>query len=419
METKQKYLRDIRDAINGVETSMSGVAGESEATYLRDIAKAIRSSGIDPSIPKVTDADNGKILKVINGVWAKADNEGVLYGEETPASSLGKDGDVYVKYEMSEMEIPVLVEDKTISIGGSDDYITDVTAKDYDAFLFVMDFYYPNDSTLFAHVEQIVKPNDITDGNYVSIRRPAYADVLGIINTASSPNEGKIQLSTPSWQYGVKYSIYDISSIILTPTTLVMPASEYGQGALYRSGIIANDYNTIRLQVIMKNGDSRVDERCLDIDLDDVKNYDGPYGNDYPVFRPQSSNPLIFIRKDHLLSSGELVFVGGDSYDRYIDISVVSPLPSSEPGSLTDIYLKVDGEWVKDGFGKGTEVTATLYAGQTYVNLQSNAITTDSTFDIYTSIWGAEPTDVTVANGSITLTFEEQETDMNVKVKVS
>lgn len=65
------------------------------------------------------------------------------------------------------------------------------------------------------------------------------------------------------------------------------------------------------------------------------------------------------------------------------------------------------------------DITGILTTGQTSITLQSNLITTDSTFDIYTSIWGAEPTDVTVANGSITLTFEAQETDMNVKARVS
>ena len=63
-------------------------------------------------------------------------------------------------------------------------------------------------------------------------------------------------------------------------------------------------------------------------------------------------------------------------------------------------------------------VTATLTAGATTLTLTSDRITTDSRFDFYTSIYGVSPTNVAVAAGSITLTFDAQETDMNVEVRV-
>ena len=64
------------------------------------------------------------------------------------------------------------------------------------------------------------------------------------------------------------------------------------------------------------------------------------------------------------------------------------------------------------------EVEGTLLAGTTTITLTDSAITTDSKFDFYTSIFGVNPTAVTVSNGSITLTFDAQETDMNVEVRV-
>ena len=64
------------------------------------------------------------------------------------------------------------------------------------------------------------------------------------------------------------------------------------------------------------------------------------------------------------------------------------------------------------------EVSGTLTAGQTSIKLTNSAITTDSKFDFYTSIYGVSPTNVTVAAGSITLTFDAQKTDMNVEVRV-
>ena len=45
MESKQYYLRDIRDAINGKEPSMAGINGNSDVKYLKDIADAIRQGG--------------------------------------------------------------------------------------------------------------------------------------------------------------------------------------------------------------------------------------------------------------------------------------------------------------------------------------------------------------------------------------
>lgn len=64
------------------------------------------------------------------------------------------------------------------------------------------------------------------------------------------------------------------------------------------------------------------------------------------------------------------------------------------------------------------KLTGTLTAGTTSITLEDGLITTDSKFDFYTSIYGVSPTNVAVAAGSITLTFDAQETDMNVEVRV-
>lgn len=203
METKQKYLRDIRDAINGVETAMPGVAGESEATYLRDIAKAIRSSGIDPSIPKVTDADNGKILKVVNGVWAKADDEGVLYGEETPASTLGKDGDVYVQYE-TRSEEEALIENQQIL---DTDYITDILAEDYEILKFYVHQYVRSTKTEYDHYMVNVAMSYLMEYKHVKILDSDDHVIANITIT----NDGYIKMINNSsiQEYYLVFSIYE------------------------------------------------------------------------------------------------------------------------------------------------------------------------------------------------------------------
>lgn len=89
-------------------------------------------------------------------------------------------------------------------------------------------------------------------------------------------------------------------------------------------------------------------------------------------------------------------------------------LPSSK---LTDgiqyfiTDLNVDSYWI--------DLIGTLTAGQTSITLSDSIITTDSTFDFYTDTFGANPTNVVATNGSITLTFEAQQSDVGVKVRVT
>ena len=65
------------------------------------------------------------------------------------------------------------------------------------------------------------------------------------------------------------------------------------------------------------------------------------------------------------------------------------------------------------------DITGTLTAGQTSITLSDASITTTSTIDIYTDVFGIQPTNAVVASGSITLTFLAQASDITVKVRVS
>lgn len=63
-------------------------------------------------------------------------------------------------------------------------------------------------------------------------------------------------------------------------------------------------------------------------------------------------------------------------------------------------------------------LTGTLTAGETTLIISDDSITEDSMIDIYTNVFGVNPSEVTVENGSITLVFDAQETDLGVKVRV-
>lgn len=81
-------------------------------------------------------------------------------------------------------------------------------------------------------------------------------------------------------------------------------------------------------------------------------------------------------------------------------------------GTTTNVYAPTSG-------GGYTEVTGTLTAGNTSVTLSDAAITTSSTIDVYTDTFGVNPTAITVATGSVTLTFPAQSANVGVKVRVS
>lgn len=65
------------------------------------------------------------------------------------------------------------------------------------------------------------------------------------------------------------------------------------------------------------------------------------------------------------------------------------------------------------------ELTATLTAGQTTLTFTDSNIQSSSVIDYYTSIFGVNPTDAVVTSGQLVLTFEAQDSDMSVKVRVS
>ena len=63
-------------------------------------------------------------------------------------------------------------------------------------------------------------------------------------------------------------------------------------------------------------------------------------------------------------------------------------------------------------------ITGTLTAGQTSVTLSDNRIKADSLLCYYTNPFGINPTNITATTGSVTLTFEEQSTDVGVAVEI-
>lgn len=65
------------------------------------------------------------------------------------------------------------------------------------------------------------------------------------------------------------------------------------------------------------------------------------------------------------------------------------------------------------------ELTSTLTTGATTLTISDSIIKTNSTVEIFTDTYGVNPTDAVVTSGVIVLTFEAQQADVGVKVRVS
>ena len=63
-------------------------------------------------------------------------------------------------------------------------------------------------------------------------------------------------------------------------------------------------------------------------------------------------------------------------------------------------------------------IRQTLSSGNTTLSFTDSRITADTVFDFYTSIYGVNPTEVVVSDTTLTLTFDSQDSDMEVGVRI-
>lgn len=138
---------------------------------------------------------------------------------------------------------------------------------------------------------------------------------------------------------------------------------------------------------------------------------------DVDITTPQDGDTLVYDSENDKWVNGE---GGGGSakqvaltqaeYDALVQAGTVDP---------TMEYFITDG--IPYSVAPWTDITGTLTAGQTSLVFSNAVITTNSTIDIYVddSFYGVNPTAITLATGSVTLTFDEQESNMPVKVRIS
>ena len=120
----------------------------------------------------------------------------------------------------------------------------------------------------------------------------------------------------------------------------------------------------------------------------------------FAISSPDTSTPPVYTSAQSPISQVAAKIVEGTTF--------TTSMPTTNKtvaGAIQEMY--------------GTVLTDTLEAGETTVTFTNNAITANSTLDIYTDTFGVNPTNVTVSAGEIVLTFSAQANDLGVKVRVT
>lgn len=96
---------------------------------------------------------------------------------------------------------------------------------------------------------------------------------------------------------------------------------------------------------------------------------------------------------------------------------------SSTTGNYNDLLnkpklngIEIVGNKTSADYGLGKQFTATLSAGSTHIEFDDAIFNDNSIIDVYTSVYGINPTDVTVTTGTILLDFSEQSIDVDIMV---
>ena len=80
------------------KNAITGITFNGTAVTVTDGVAAITAqTGGGSTLPSVTAADNGKVLMVVDGAWAVVMPTTVYTGTDTPLSSIGNDGDIYLQ----------------------------------------------------------------------------------------------------------------------------------------------------------------------------------------------------------------------------------------------------------------------------------------------------------------------------------
>lgn len=151
-------------------------------------------------------------------------------------------------------------------------------------------------------------------------------------------------------------------------------------------------------------------------------------GASNPLGEPRSREEALLMQLlDKISLIDKAIIWRGVTTTEITDGSSTNPVVvdgSSYTAKSGDMVTYNSTEFVFNGtvwqeFGAASTIfTETLIAGDTTITITNSQIAVGSMVDIYTDVYGLEPTNVAVTAGQIVLTFDTQGVDIRVKVKV-
>lgn len=151
-------------------------------------------------------------------------------------------------------------------------------------------------------------------------------------------------------------------------------------------------------------------------------------GASNPLGEPQSREEALLMQLLEKISVIDKAIIWrGVTTTEITDGSSTNPVTidgASYTAKTGDMVTYESTEFVFNGttwqeYGAASTIfAATLTAGETTVTITDSQIAVGSTIEVYTDIYGLEPTNVAVTAGQIVLTFVAQGVDVNIKVKV-
>lgn len=97
-----------------------------------------------------------------------------------------------------------------------------------------------------------------------------------------------------------------------------------------------------------------------------------------------------------------------------VDVSTDGTLQSQ----ISTVKNKLDG--IEEGATNyiPKKISGVLEAGQTIITLTDSSIETSSYIDVYASVYGVSPTNISISSGKAVLTFDAQTADMTIAVVI-
>ena len=90
-------LNDRLNELSGNSGSQEVITALSGSVMGLSAATSAHASNSGIHLPEVTASDDGKIMKVVNGVWTLSNPVNIYTGTDTPTQSLGNNGDLFLQ----------------------------------------------------------------------------------------------------------------------------------------------------------------------------------------------------------------------------------------------------------------------------------------------------------------------------------